>query len=278
MRLRAFLLTLLLAAWPQACPAQGAAPNPTIAVYFEPSATVAQSYLQQFVDDLDAKLVQSGKFSVVDRAHVESALKAHQVAPGAEAAPLTGATLGRIVGVAYMVIVGIDQLGAVNEFQQDATLISNQKTYATQINLVDHLSLIDDKSGQIVQSFDDQQQAISGNELTSALKASSQQFINDQVPKLLDTSATNLIAKLPSVKFVPPTPQASGHVLGVAGNQVFLSLKASDGIIVGQMVDFYDAKNTVKLGTLQITEVDAQYSVAKLLDGTPAKLAPVKTE
>jgi hypothetical protein len=277
LRFRAFVLTLLLAACPQACPAQGAAPNPTIAVYFEQSS-VGQSYLQQFVDDLDAKLVQSGKFSVVDRVHVESAQKAHQLAPGGEVVPTTGAPLGRILGVSYMVMVGIDQLSAVNEFQQDATLLSNQKNYVTQINLVDHLSLIDDKSGQIIQSLDDQQQSISGDELVSSLQASSQQFINVQVPKLIDTSATNLFAKLPTVKFVSPAPPVSGHVLGVGGTQVFLSLKASDGIIVGEMVDFYDTKTAVKLGTLKITEVDAQYSVAKPVDGTPSKLQLVIPE
>ena len=277
MRFRAFLFILLLAAWPQACPAQGAAPSPTIAVYFEQSS-VSASYLQQFVDALDAKLVQSDKFSVVDRAHVESALKAHQVAPGGEALPPTGAPLGHILGVAYMVIVGIDQFSAVNEFQQNATLLRNQKTYDTQIDLVDHLSLIDDRSGQVIKSLDDHQQAISGDELATSLQASSQQFINDQVPKLIDASATNLIAKLPTLKFVPPAPNVSGHVLGIAGSQVFLSLKASDGIIVGELVDFYDPKTTVKLGTLQITEVDAQYSIAKLVDGTPAKLQVVKPE
>lgn len=277
MRFRAFLFTVLFAACPQACPAQDAAPNPTIAVYFERSS-VGQSYLQQFVDDLDAKLVQSGKFSVIDRVHVESALNAHELAPEGEAVPLTGAPLGRMLGVSYMVMVGIDQLSAVNEFQQGVTLLSNQKNYATQINLVDHLSLIDDRSGQIIQSLDDQQQAISGDELARSLQASSQQFINDQVPKLIDASATNLIAKLPTVKFVPPGPHVSGHVLGVAGNQAFLSLKASDGIIVGEMVDFYDTKTTVKLGTLKITEVDAQYSIAKFVDGTPSKLQLVIPE
>lgn len=276
MRFRAFLLTLLLVASPHASFAQDAGPSPTIAVYFERSS-VGQSYLEQIVDDLDAKLVQSGKFSVVDRAHVESALKANQSASDG-VAPLTGAPLGRALGVAYMVIVGIDQLSAVNEFQQDATLMRNQKSFVTQIDLVDHLSLIDDRSGQIIKSLDDQQQAVSGYELAASLQASSQQFINVQVPKLIDASATNLIAKLPTLRFVPPPPPVSGHVLGIAGTQVFLSLKASDGIIVGDRVDFYDAKTSAKLGTLEITEVDAQYSLAKVLDGTPAKLQVVKRE
>ena len=277
MRFRAFAFMLLLAACPQACPAQDAAPKPTIAVYFEQSP-VAQSYLQQLVDDLDSKLAQSGKFSVMDRDQVEAALNAHQLAPHGEAVPTTGAPLGRLLGVAYIVIVGIDQLGAVNQFQQDRTLQTNQQTYLTQIDLVDHLALIDDRSGQTIGSLDDQQQAVSGDELRASLQASSQQFINAQVPKLIDTSAASLVAKLPAVKFVPPAPSVSGHVLGLAGNQVFLSLKASDGIIVGQMLDFYDPTTKVKLGTLEITEVDAQYSIAKAVAGRPSKFQLVRSE
>lgn len=277
MRLRAFALTFLLAACPQACPAQGAPAKPSIAVYFEPSP-VAKSYLEQLVDDLDAKLAQSGKYSVMDRAQVEAALNAHQLAPHGEAVPTTGAPLGRLLGVAYIVIVGIDQFGAVNQFQQDRTLQTNQQTYLTQIDLVDHLALIDDRSGQTISSLDDQQQAVSGDELRPSLQSSSQQFINAQVPKLIDASAASLIAKLPAVKYVPPAPSVSGHVLGVAGTQTFLSLKASDGIIVGEMVDFYDPNTMVKLGTLEITEVDAQYSIAKPVSGTPSKREIVKTE
>jgi len=276
MRIWAFLFTLLLAACPQACPAQDAAPHPTIAVYFEQSSS-PQSDLQQFVDDVVAKLVQSGKFSVVDRAHVEAALKAQPLTPQGQVVP-TGAPLGRILGVSYMVMVGIDQLGAVNQFQREATLFNNQQTWATRIDLADHLSLFDARSGRTIQSLDDKEQATSGLELASSLKASSQQFINDQVPALIEASATNLFAKLPTLKFVPTAPPISGHVLGVEGNQVFLSLKASDGIIVGEMLDFFDAKTAVKLGTLQITEVDAQYSIAKPVAGTPLKLELVVPE
>ena len=44
------------------------------------------------------------------------------------------------------------------------------------------------------------------------------------------------------------------------------------------MVDFYDPNTMVKLGTLEITEVDAQYSIAKPVSGVPSKREIVKTE
>jgi hypothetical protein len=284
------LLTLLaFAAGAEAGPAFAqTAARPTVAVYFEPSQA-GQSFSQQFVDSVTAQLVNGGKYSVVDRAHMQSILNEQRIDSSGQVTPATEAQIGRMLGVAYMIVVHIDSFAAVNQERVSGlTLLTNQSYYVAQLNLADHIQIIEVRSGQILQSINDTESATSG---TMPSSTSNQAFINDQAPKLIDASASALVAKLSSANLsMTPSKVISGRVLDFDGGSIIVSLKASDGVAVGQMLDFFDTKAVqnpdtgqtittyVKRGTLQITQVESDYSIAKPVDGKPLKLQVVRVE
>lgn len=259
---------------------QADTPKPTIAVYAQSAASTVGA--QQLADDLTQQLVASGSFVVIDRAHIQAVLQEQNYAAEGQVTPTTVAQIGRMLGANYIIVVQIDSFTKATKARSDAVSFLLAQTYQTDVDLADHMEILDVRSGQVLQSVSDSQQASSGA-FTAQARSTGDSFATEAVPKVLVASATALASKIDPAKMtasVTATSQVAGRILSI-DDSIILSLSSKDGISVGQMVDFYDVRMVhnpdtnatiralVKRGSIQITEVDKDYSVAKPVEGHP---------
>jgi hypothetical protein len=272
----------------EAAPAD--APKPTVAVYAQTASGGVNG--QQLADALTQQLVASGNFVVIDRAHIQAVLQEQNIASQGQVTPTTVAQIGRMLGANYIIVVQIDSFTKASKARSDAVSLLLAQTYQTDVDLADHMEILEVRSGQILQSVSDSQQASSGA-YTAQNRSTGDSFVTEAVPKVLAASAAALASKIDPTKMAasPTAPsQVVGKILSIDGDSIILSLAAKDGVSVGQIVDFYDVRLVhnpdtnatiralVKRGSLQITEVDKDYSVAKPVQGHPRLSQVVKPE
>jgi hypothetical protein len=177
--------------------------------------------------------------------HMETIVSEQRLATSGQVTPSTAAQLGRMLAVSYLIVARIDNFSATNQSRSNAlSLLTNQAYYVTQLNLDDRVSVIEIRSGQIVGAFTDSEAATSGqNPVTS--RSNGDAYIAEQAPKLVGASATAIIAKVTALKLAggPPATAISGRILDISGDQIVISLKATDGVVVGAIVIFYDVRS-----------------------------------
>jgi len=283
-----FFLFLALAIDQLTAPAIGDS-KPTVAVYAQAGQSAGSA--QQLADALTQDLVSSDHFIVIDRAHIQSVLQEQNYAAQGQVTPTTVAQIGRMLGANYIVIVQIDSFTKSTKARSDVVSFLLSQTYQTNLDLADHIEVLDVRSGQILQSISDSQQA-SSSAFTANAQSTGEAFVSEEQPKILAASAAALAAKLDSTKMTTTAAvtQTTGRVLSIDGDSIILSLSEKDGISIGQMVDFYDVRTVsnpdtgviihalVKRGSVQITEIDKDYSIAKPVNGHPRRLQVVKPE
>jgi hypothetical protein len=264
--------------------------KPTVAVY--PQTAVSGVNAQQLADALTQQLVASGNFVVIDRAHIQAVLQEQNYASQGQVTPTTVTQIGRMLGANYIIVVQIDSFTKSSKARTDAVSYLLAQTYQTDIDLADHMELLDVRSGQILQSVSDSQQA-SSPAYTAQARSTGDSFATEAVPKVLAASATALASKIDPTKMTASATASSqvvGRILSIDGDSIILSLSEKDGVSVGQIIDFYDVRMVhnpdtnstiralVKRGSIQITEVDKDYSVAKPVQGHPRLSQVVKPE
>jgi len=292
--LRLFLcITYLVTAVLTASAVMADGPKPTIAVYAQRSTSNQD---QALADALTTQLVQSGHFVVIDRQHIQSVLQEQSYASEGQVTPATVAQIGRMLGANYIIVVQVDSLNGGQKARSDVVSFLVAQTYQTDVKLADHIEVLDVRSGQILQSLSDSQEASSGAYLGSQA-SNGQSFEEEAVPKVLAQSAEALASKIDVSQMTASSSGGSsssssavGHIMSIDGDSVIISLSRKDGISVGSMVDFYDVRSMmnpdthamvralVKRGTLQVTEVDNDYAVGKAVNGHPKLSQAVKPE
>lgn len=262
------------------------APKPTVAVYLEVNG---QSGGQTLTDMLTERLINDGKFTVIDRAHMQTVLKEQANAAAGQVTPATEAQLGKMLGVNYLLVARVDKMSASNEQRVNplAFFVAATPLAVTTVSISDRISIIQVSSGEVIQLISDSQLA------TSSTSNSGQAFVDDQLPKLLAASASAIESKIDLSKMTEARSQGptAGRVLQIDAGSVILSLGSGDGVSVGQMVGIYDVRTVqnpdtgktietyIKRGELQIIQVEKDYSVAKPMSGaSPIKLQIVRTE
>ncbi|HTJ27249.1 MAG TPA: CsgG/HfaB family protein [Candidatus Limnocylindria bacterium] len=262
----------------------------TVAVYPERSGQY-QQYESQLADMLTQRLVNSARYAVVDRAHMQAILGEQAYSAQGQVTPATEAQIGRMLGVSYLIIPRVEKLTATNEQRNDVlSILSKSSSFVTKIEILDRIEIIEVRSGQIVQSVEDSQTTTS-QPFSASAPNSGQAFTETEVPKLIDSSADALTGKIDATKLVDskPAAQVSGHVLQVDGDTIIVSL-GSDALSVGQMLGLYNVrvvhnpdtgKNIealIKRGTIQIVSTAKDYSIAKPVTGKPIKNQTVRPE
>jgi curli biogenesis system outer membrane secretion channel CsgG len=264
---------------------------------FEPGVAIS--------DLLTDQLVNGGKFNVVDRSHLDSVLSEHKLSSEGEVSPASAISAGRLVGAKFLITGNVLQFDKTGQSGAAAGgLIGGAVGGAigginqSRVTLKVQVRVIDATTGQIVQSFADEQTktntsiGFGGFGGGAAGSYSNSNFVNSTMGHLVNDEAAIIAAQLDPSKFAsaPAAPALSGRVLEVSGTTVTLNIGSSKGVAVGQYFDVIQIHqikdpdsgkmltSTIPIGKIQITSVSPDTSVGKRISGTASALDHVQSE
>ncbi len=293
----AFAWTPLLAA------AQQAGPRPPLAVLNFSTQGLTSDWYGGFQpgvalsDLLTDRMVNDGRFNVLDRTHLNATLGEHQLAASGEVDPQTAVSAGRMTGARYLVtgnILQFDQTGASgasagsflpNPFAAAAGGVSTHR-----VTIKVAVRVIDAKTGQIVQSFSDEKTRTGTSWNASGFAGytggsySNSTFVNSDMGHLIDDEAAAIASSLDPSRFNsgPVAPALSGHIAEIDGGNVIIDIGANRGVQIGQTFDIVKQKSLVdptthqvlhvdeNMGRLQIDSVSSNASVGHVISGKAA--------
>jgi curli biogenesis system outer membrane secretion channel CsgG len=287
---------------PIAAPAQS---QPTIAVMnfstegltssqqggFEPGVALS--------DLLTDQLVQAGKFNVLDRKTLDATLSEHQLGKSGEVSADTAITAGHLIGARYLVTGNILQLDTTGQSGAGASQYIPGVLGAVaggvnrqRVTLKVAVRVVDAKTGQIVQSFTDEQTQTATSWSTAGFAGesaggySNAQFENSTMGHLINDEAAKIAAGIDPSKFAYRAAAAAikGHIAAIDGSSIIISVGSQQGVAPGMYFDVIKTRSLVDpethqtmtvdetIGKLQIDTVSPGASVAHVVSGR----APVK--
>ncbi len=299
---------LSLAAAP---PGAAAATGPAVAVLNFSTVGLTGNWWGNFEpgvalsDLVTDQLVNGGKFNVVDRTHLDATLSEHKLATEGETSPATAIQAGRLIGARYLITGNVLQFdktgqsgGAVGSYIGGPLGGAVGGVNQSRVTLKVQVRVIDASTGQIVQSFADEQTktntsiGFGGFGGGAAGSYSNSNFVNSTMGHLINDEAARIAADLDPSKFssAPPPPALAGRVLEISGTTVTLNIGSSKGVTVGQYFDVVQVHqikdpdsgkmltSTIPIGKIQIVSASADTSVGKLVSGKAAALDHVQSE
>ena len=261
-------------------------------------------------DLLVQKLVQDGKYSVIERNALDKVLGEQNFANSDRADSSTAAKIGRILGVDAVIVGSITQFGRddKNTTVGGGVLGNYGSKYGlggvgkTKSKAVVGISarLVDTSTAEILAAVTGNGQSTrsgtsllgagggGGNAASGNYDMSSSNFadtiLGEAVHQAVDSTATQLddqAAALPTRKI-----DISGLVADVTGDTLILNVGSKAGVKVGDMLDISRPVKTVKdpatgkvlktitskMGTAMVTDVDEQSATASYKGTSPAKV------
>jgi len=179
----------------------------------------------------------SSKFSVVERDKLNLVLKEQGLATSGAVDPASAAKVGKILGVKYILIGGIDKFnidktaGAIGKFGVGGNMVSSKATI--------NMRLIDSTTAERVVSIaaDGEVKKGGGFLKGSSLSRESEWGIASET---IQKTAKAVVEKLTSGDYlarigtaVNPTGMMEGKIVKVDGNRAYLNLGSEAGIKVG---------------------------------------------
>lgn len=304
--MRLLMSVLLAALFGLVSSATTTAAGPTIAVLNFDTSGLTSNWWGAFqpgvaISDLVTdQIVNAGKFNVVDRAHLTQIMQEHQLSTSGEVSPATAIQSGRLLGARYLIVGNVLQFdrtgqsgatgGVINLPFGVGGHVSNER-----VTVQVAVRVIDATTGQILQSFKDEQSKSSTSwgagglgGFTGGLAGgsySNSQFTSSTMGQLINTVAADIAAKLDPSKFGTAKatgPAVTGKIIAVDGGSYIVNIGSAQGVTVGQYLDVLRVRqikdpdsgklltSRVPLGKIQITSVEAQTSVGTALPGGPA--------
>ncbi len=304
-RLFGAYIAAALAFAPLASAAQqtGSGPRPSIAVLDFSTHGLTSDWYGSFEpgvalsDLLTDRMVNDGRFNVLDRTHLSSTLGEHQLGASGEVDPQTAITAGRMVGARYLItgnILQLDQTGASGANAGSllpgvfGAVAGGVSTHRVTIKVA--VRVIDARTGQIVQSFSDEETRSGTSWSTGGFSGyaggsySNEQFVNSDMGHLIDDEAAKIGASIDPSRFNsgPVAPTLTGHIAAIDGRNVIINLGSNNGVAVGQTFDIVKVKSLIdptthavlhvseNVGRLQIDSVSQNASVGHVVSGSAA--------
>ena len=314
MKLRLMLAAMLIGSIGLSLPAQAqqyggppsGPPRARVAVYgiseagLSPwwASTGAFDPADAIADLLTDQLVNSANFTVVDRSRVQQAVQAQNLPHyTSDFDPGTDNTIARAIGANYLIfgrIIQFDQTGsksgALGSLAGGLTggLLGGVKVGSQKISLHLNIRIVNARTGEIVQSIDEQDSksgssfSLSGIGSSNGPAYSSSQFTSSTIGQVITLAVNNLAQKIDPTRlaYVPPPPPVHAKILGVDGPVVYLNVGQSKNVLVGSVFNIFETKefkdpdsgkvlvSRSKRGTIQITSVDTETSTAKVVEGS----------
>ena len=256
-------------------------------------------------DLLTDRMVNDGRFNVLDRSHLSSTLGEHQLSASGEVDPETAIRAGHLVGARYLITGNILQLEQTGQSGAGAGSLlpgvfgaaaGGVSTHRVTIKVA--VRVIDARTGQIVQSFADEESRsgtswnAGGFSGYAAGSYSNEQFVNSDMGHLIDDEAAKIAATIDPSRFNsgPVAATLRGQIAAVDGRSIIINIGSNAGVQVGQMFDIVKVKSLVdptthaplhvdeNVGRLQIDTVSPSASVGHVVSGTAAVRLTVTSE
>jgi curli biogenesis system outer membrane secretion channel CsgG len=280
-------------------------------------ATVQPSVAAIFGTDLDVgkgisglllqKLVQDGKYSLIERNAIDKILGEQNLANSNRVDSSTAAKIGKILGVDAVIMGSITQFGrddkntALGGGLRFGIGVVGKHNVKAVVGIT--ARLVDTTTAEILAAVTGTGQSTrsgtsligaggdSGNAAGGGYDMSSSNFadtiLGEAVYQAVDSTATQLddmAASLPARKI-----EISGVVADVTGNVLVLNVGGKDGLKVGDKLDISRPIKTVKdpvtgkvlrtitskMGIALVTDVDVQSATANYTGVAPAKVGDV---
>ncbi len=282
---------------------QTAGARPTVAVLDFSTNGLTSNWYGSFQpgvalsDLLTDRMVNEGRFNVLDRTHLSSTLGEHQLAASGEVDPQSAITAGKMTGARYLVTGNILQLDQTGQSGANAgsflpwpysAAAGSVNTHRVTIKVA--VRVIDARTGQIVQSFSDEETRSGTSWGAGGFTGgtwgsySNEQFVNSDMGHLIDDEAGKIVATIDPSRFNsgPVAPTLTGHVAAIDGRNVIIDIGANYGVQPGQQFDILMTKSIVdptthqvlhvneNIGKLQIDTVSSNASVGHVISGRAA--------
>lgn len=263
---------------------------------FEPGVAIADLVTNQ--------LVNTGKFNVLDRTHLNNTLQEHQLSTGGEISPASAVQSGQLIGAKFLVVGNVLQFAQTGSSGASAGgligglaggIIGGVRTQRVELQVA--VRVIDATTGQILQTISDDQSK-SGTSwgtggFTGAVGGSynNQQFLSSTMGQLINSVALDIANKLDPAKFTsgPVGPSLSGKVIAVDGKSLIINIGSSRGVAVGMYFDVMTVREIrdpdsgkvltshQTTGKIQIVSVDTDTAVGQSVSGTGSVGSAVQT-
>jgi curli biogenesis system outer membrane secretion channel CsgG len=231
----------------------------------------------------------NGKFSVVERDKLNLVLKEQGLAQTGAVDPATAAKVGKILGVKYIILGGIDKFdvnnnkGAIGRFGVGGNLLQSNATI--------NLRVVDSTTAERVISIaGDGQVKKGGGFLKDASFSREAEW--GLASETISEAAKAVVAKLVSGEYLArisnaanPTGTVEGKIIKVEGNRAYINLGSSSGIKVGDKFNvinvgeaLIDPDTGAKLGASEkqtgsgsVVEVQDKFAVIQFTGTAAAK-------
>ena len=301
MRWRLLSACVVLVAGAFARPAL-AADGPPIAVLDFNTKGLTATWFGQFqpgvalADLLTDQLVNSGKYKVLDRQSIDNVMAEHKLSDTGEVSSTKAVESGRLVGARYLITGNVMQLEKTGESGGLAGavlggisggLLSGGRV--ERVTLKVQVRVIDAMTGQIVQSFADEQTrkgtswgAVGfGGGVGGAYGNS--QFVNSTIGHLINDEAARILEKIDPEKLVATMPvvtKVSGRVIMNDAGSIVINAGTVKGVVTGMMFEVLRVRQIkdpdtgkmlaarVPIGRIEITSVSADSAVGRIKSGT----------
>ncbi|HKW56739.1 MAG TPA: CsgG/HfaB family protein [Candidatus Acidoferrum sp.] len=298
--------------------AAAAAPKKRVAVMNFDYGTVKTVVASIFGTDQDVgkgitdlmvqKLVQDGKYSVIERSALDKIIAEQNFSNSDRADPASAAKIGRILGVDTII------LGSITKFGRDDKKVGGaggghsgwtsaiagigKKDSKAEVSIT--ARMVNTTTGEILA-------AVTGNGESTrsglflgggggtgysggggAFDMSSSNFAETILGEAVNKAVVDTATQLDNAAATLPTYKAaySGVVADVSGNTIIINVGNKAGVRVGDVIDISRPVRTVKdpttgkvlktvtstLGTATVTEVDADSATATYSGATPLKV------
>lgn len=229
-------------------------------------------------DELTTQLVQSGKFTVVERTQLDSVLAEQDLGASGRVNAQTAAKLGQVLGVQLIFT------GSITQFSIERKSIGFRGIGGSYSNAESKLDvrLIDTSTGEILMAAEGQGNKRMGGGYFKGASAE-RTFDQGAAQEALRPAVEQVVADVAGkadrfASIQPPAPEA--QIVGTRDGSFYLNRGENAGITVGQRFDVQrvvdeikDANGAVldrviqKVGVIEVTQVLSQSAICKLVEG-----------
>jgi curli biogenesis system outer membrane secretion channel CsgG len=238
-------------------------------------------------DELATQLVQSGKYTVIERRELDNILREQNLGASGAVTAATAAKVGKLLGVQLMLT------GSITSFSIKRTSVGLRGiggTYSNAESKVD-VRLVNVETGEVLVAATGQGNKRMGGGYFKGVSAE-QTFDQGAAQEALRPAVEQVVVKLTeqSSSLQSLTPAApEGQIVSTRNGSFYINRGANAGVKVGQKFNVHHVVDEIKdadgklldrvieqTGVLEVTQVLSQSAVCKLVSGKAAVNDAVK--
>ncbi|WP_430014173.1 CsgG/HfaB family protein [Microcystis ichthyoblabe FBCC-A1114] len=245
-------------------------------------------------DILVNKLVESGRYTVIERSRIDAVLREQNFGASGRVDAATAAQIGQILGVDVVIIGSITQFDLQKKQSGGSFIIFSTAKTETDAFVKLNVRAINTTTAEIITTAqgDGSANQSDGSTVVLGVGGGSQtsnegKLLSIATDKAVAQVVDNLNDKADQIAATPRSlPTVTALVAAVAGNQVILNKGTGEGYRVGLRISIERTTQTVKdpqtgkvirqitqpIGTLEIVEADGQSSVGRIITGNGFKI------